>query len=197
MGEAAPRVKMSPEEYLAFERASDEKHEYVDGEIFAMAGGTYEHSLLCSNVTYELRHALIDRPCDVLGSDMKIKVATTNRFFYPDTSVVCGNPIFGDVARDSVLNPKLIVEVLSDSSERYDRGEKFAHYRRVESLQEYVLVSQKEPLVEHYSRQADGVWLYRALGPGERLVLPSVGCAIAVDRIYLKVFPPSSDAGQL
>lgn len=197
MGEAAPRVKMSPEEYLAFERASDEKHEYVDGEIFAISGGTYEHSLLCSNVAYELRHALIDRPCDVLGSDMKIKVATTNRFFYPDASVVCGDPIFGDEVRDSVLNPKLIVEVLSDSSERYDRGEKFAHDRRVESLQEYVLVSQKEPLVEHYSRQADGVWLYRALGRGERLVLPSVGCALAVDRIYLKVFPPSSDAGQL
>jgi Uma2 family endonuclease len=197
MGEAAPRIKMSPEEYLAFERASDEKHEYVDGEIFAMSGGTNEHSLLGSSIVRELGIALLDRPCYVHTSDMRIKVAASNRFFYPDVSVVYGAQVFGDEVRDSVLNPKVIVEVLSDSTERYDRGEKFAHYRRVESLQEYVLASQKEPLVEHYSRQADGVWLYRALGPGEQLVLPSLGCAIAVDRIYLKVFPSSGDAGQL
>jgi len=190
MGEPASRVKMTPEEYLAFERASDEKHEYVDGEIFAMSGGTYEHSLLGSNVTRELGNALIDRPCDVHGSDMKIKVAASNRFFYSDASVVCGPPIFGDDGRDSVLNPKVIVEVLSDSTERYDRGEKFAHYRRIDSLQDYVIVSQTEPLVEQFSRQANGTWLYRALGPGEQLVLASLDCSIPVDRVYLKVFRP-------
>ncbi len=195
MGEAVSRVKMTPEEYLAFERASDEKHEYVDGEIFAMSGGTYEHSLLGSNVVRALGNALVDRPCDVHSSDMKIKVTATNRFFYSDASVVCGSPIFGDDGRDSVVNPKVIVEVLSDSTERYDRGEKFAHYRRIDSLQDYVLVSQTEPLVEQFSRQADGIWLYRALGPGEQLVLTSPDCSIPVDRIYIKVFRPSSNVG--
>jgi Uma2 family endonuclease len=192
MGDAAPRIRMSPEEYLAFERGSADKHEYVDGEIFPMSGGTYEHSLLASNVARELGNALADRPCDVHGPDMRIKVAATNRFFYADASVVCGEPVFADDARDNVLNPKVVVEVLSDSTERYDRGEKFAHYRRIEALREYVLVSQSEPLVEHFSRQADGTWLYRALGPGDELVLPSLGCAVSVDRIYLKVFPAQS-----
>lgn len=186
---------MTPEEYLAFERASPEKHEFADGEIFAMSGGTYAHSLLGTNVAGELRNALSDRPCDVHGADMRIEVAATRRFFYPDVSVVCGPPVFLDDKRDTVLNPKVIVEVLSDSSEGYDRGEKFAHYRRIESLRDYVLVSQTEPLVEHFSRQADGTWLYRALGPGDKLVLPSVDSAVAVDRIYLKVpLSPSKSA---
>lgn len=195
MGDAAARVKMTPEEYLAFERASDVKHEYVDGEIFAMSGGSYEHSLLASNIARELGNALVDRPCDVHGSDMKIRVLASNRFFYSDVSVICGSPIFADEIRDSVVNPKVIVEVLSDSTERYDRGEKFGHYRRLDSLQDYVLVSQTEPLVEQFSRQADGTWLYRALGPADTLVLASLGCSIPVERIYLKVFRPTSNPG--
>jgi Uma2 family endonuclease len=188
MGDAAQQLKMTPEEYLAFERASDTKHEYVDGEIFAMSGGTYEHSLLGANVVGELRSALLDRPCRVHGSDMRIKSAGKPKYHYPDTSVVCGKPIFEDEARDVLLNPKVIVEVLSDSTERYDRGDKFASYRTISTLEEYVLVSQTEVLVEHYHRGTDGTWIYRALGPGERLVLPSLGCEIPVDRIYLKVF---------
>jgi Uma2 family endonuclease len=195
MGEAASRVKMTPDEYLAFERASDVKHEYLDGEIFAKSGGTYEHSLLGSNLTRELGIALLDRPCDVHGSDMKIRVLATNRFFYSDASVVCGAPMFADDGRDSVLNPKVIVEVLSDSTERYDRGEKFAHYRRIDALKEYVLVSQTEPLVEQFSRQPDGIWLYRTLGPGDSLVLASLDCSILIDRVYLEVFRPNTSAG--
>lgn len=185
---------MTPEEYLAFERTSKVKHEYADGEVFAMSGGTYEHSLLASNVVRELGNALVDRPCDVHGADMKIKVAATKRFFYPDASVVCGAPIFADDQRDAVLDPKVVIEVLSDSTERYDRGEKFAHYRRIESLQDYVLVSQTEPLVEHFHRQADGTWLYRALEAGGQLVLTSLDCTIAVADIYRKVFRPSGSA---
>ncbi len=195
MGEAASHVKMIPEEYLAFERTSDERHEYVDGEIFVMSGNTYEHSLLGSNIVRELGNELTDRPCDVHGSDMKIRIAATNRFFYSDISVICGAPIFADDKRDSVLNPKVIVEVLSESTEGYDRGDKFAHYRRLDSLQDYVLVSQTEPLVEQFTRGPDGVWLYRVLGPGQQLILASLDCAIPVDRIYLKVFQPPSDAG--
>jgi Uma2 family endonuclease len=184
---------MSPEEYLAFERASDQKHEYADGEIFAMSGGTHEHSLIAGNVHGELRNALMERPCVVHGSDMRIKVAATNRYFYPDVSVVCGRPVFQDATRDVLLNPKAVIEVLSDSTERYDRGDKFQHYQQIASLTEYVLVSQTAPLVEHYARQADGSWIYRALGPGEHVRLASLECEIAVDRIYLKVFDAARD----
>jgi Uma2 family endonuclease len=185
---------MTPEEYLAFERASDVKHELVDGEIFAMSGGTHEHSLLGTNIAGELRSALVERPCLVHGPDMKIKSAGQksagkDKYHYPDASVVCGKPIFEDETRDVLLNPKVVVEVLSDSTERYDRGDKFASYRTIGTLEDYVLVSQTDVLVEHYHRGTDGAWIYRALGPGERLVLASVGCEIPVERIYLKVFP--------
>jgi Uma2 family endonuclease len=185
---------MTPAEYLAFERASDQKHEYADGEIFAMAGGTREHSLIAQNIAGELRNALLDRPCEVHGSDLRIQIASAQRYFYPDVSVVCGSPRFADDKRDTVENPKLIVEVLSETTERYDRGDKFAFYRTLDSLQDYVLASQTQPLVEHYRRGPDGTWVYRALGPGERLVLESLGCEVAVDRAYLKVFEaPATD----
>lgn len=189
MGEAAQRLKMTPQEYLAFERASDEKHKYVDGEIFPMSGGTREHSLLGANVTGELRSALLERPCEVHGSDMKIKTVAPPDYHYPDVSVICGQPVFEDETRDVLLNPKLIVEVLSDSTERYDCGDKFAGYRTIDTLQDYVLVSQKQVLVEHYHRLPDGTWIYRALRAGERLALASLESEIPVDRIYLKVFP--------
>ncbi len=179
---------MTPEEYLTFERASGEKHQYVDGEIFAMSGGTREHSLLGHNVGVELGTALLDRPCEVHGSDLKIKSAS-GKYHYADAFVLCGSPVFEDEARDVVLNPKVIVEVLSPSTERYDRGDKFAAYREIASFMDYVLVSQAAVLVEHFHRQADGTWLYRTLGPGERLVLPSLGCEVSVDRLYLEVFP--------
>jgi Uma2 family endonuclease len=187
MGDAARQLGMTPEEYLAFERGSDIKHEYVNGEIFAMSGGTREHSLASANALGELRSALLDRPCEVHGPDMKVKAAGP-KYHYPDVSVVCGRPLFEDETRDVLVNPKAIVEVLSDSTERYDRGEKFASYRTIATLDDYVLVSQTAVLVEHYHRQSDGTWIYRALGPGERLSLGALGCDIPVDRIYLKVF---------
>jgi Uma2 family endonuclease len=187
MGAAAQKLKMTPAEYLAFERASDERHEYAGGEIFAISGGTREHSLASQNIAGELRNALLERPCEVHGPDMKIKTLA-GKYHYADAFVICGSPLFEDETRDVVLNPKLIVEVLSDSTERYDRGDKFTSYRTLTTLEEYVLVSQSTVLVEHYHRLPDGTWLYRALGPGERLVLESLGCEIPVDRIYLKVF---------
>lgn len=193
MANAAQVTKLTPEEYLAFERASETKHEYVDGEVFAMSGGTREHSLIGQNIARELGNALLDWPCEVHGSDMRVKVVARRRYFYPDVSVVCGSPVLEDETRDTLLNPKVVVEVLSESTERYDRGDKFFHYRAVESLQEYVLASQTEPLLEQFSRRPDGTWIYRALGPGERLVLATLDCAILVDRAYLKVFaaPPA------
>lgn len=178
---------MTPEEYLAFERGSEQRHEYVDGEVFAMSGGTREHSLLATNVAAALSDALLERPCEVHGPDMKIR-AGEPKYHYPDASVVCDRPLFEDETRDVLLNPRLVVEVLSPSSERYDRGDKFASYRTIPTLEDYVLVSQTAVLVEHYHRGPEGTWIYRALGPGERLVLASLGCEIPVERIYRKVF---------
>jgi Uma2 family endonuclease len=187
MGEAAQRLKMTFEEYLAFERDSDQKHELVGGEIYAMSGGSREHSLLATNFARELGNALEARPCEVHGPDMKIKAADGD-CHYPDVSVVCGPPAFADGKRDAILNPKAIVEVLSDSTEHRDRHDKFASYRTIETLVDYVMVAQWAVRVEHFHRRPDGAWLFRALGPGETLVLPSVGCEIAVDRVYSKVF---------
>ncbi|WP_437317892.1 Uma2 family endonuclease [Sorangium sp. So ce385] len=188
MAQAAARTGLSPQEYLAFERSSPLRHEYADGEIFAMAGGTLEHSAVAANVIGELRSALQGRGCRVLTSDMRVKIAATRRYVYPDGAVVCSRPEFEDEQRDTLLNPRLVVEVLSDSSEAYDRGEKFAQYRTLPSLQEYVLASQKAPRIEVFTRQPDGAWLLRIHGPGERAALSSLDCALDVDRVYLDVF---------
>lgn len=183
---------MSPEEYLSFERASEVRHEYVNGEVFAMAGGTREHSLIAGNCIRELGNALRDKPCEVHGSDLRIKIEATNRYVYPDASVVCGDTRFEDLARDTVLNPVVVVEVLSDSTEAYDRGEKFEQYRTIGSLEDYVIVSQKKVRVEHFVRRDDGRWMLAVLGSGDRLELGSIDCEVAVDELYSKVFAQSS-----
>jgi Uma2 family endonuclease len=195
MGDAAVRSRLTPEEYLAFERSSEQRHEFADGEIFAMSGGTREHSLIAVNIAGELRHALLDRPCEVHASDMRVKIQPTGRYLYPDASVVCGRPLFEDATRDTLLNPVLIVEVLSDSSEAYDRGDKFAQYRTIESLKEYVLASQKEARIEHFRRLPDGSWLLRIFQRGDRVGLDSTGIELSVDRAYLKVFDPPAAEG--
>jgi Uma2 family endonuclease len=195
MAQAAARSRLSPEEYLAFERSSEQRHEFADGEIFAMSGGTREHSLVAVNIAGELRLALLDRPCEVHASDMRIKIQATKRYLYPDASVVCGPPAFEDATRDTLLNPVVIVEVLSDSSEAYDRGDKFGQYRTIETLKEYVLASQKEARIEHFRRLPDGSWLLRILQRGDRVRLESIDGEIAVDRAYLKVFDPPPGEG--
>jgi len=194
MGHAAVRTGLSPEEYLALERSSERRHEYADGEIFAMSGGSEEHSLLAGNVIREIGNAVSDRGCRVLTSDMRIKITARNRYVYPDASVVCDRSAFEDDKRDTLLNPLVLVEVLSDSSEAYDRGDKFAQYRTIPSLSEYVLLSQKEPRIEVFTRQPDGGWMLRSYGPGERAALTSLACELDVDRAYLNVFrePASS-----
>lgn len=196
MGQAAVRTGLSPQEYLEIERSSPERHEFAGGEIFAMAGGTREHNLTAGNIFAELRLALLQRRCEVYSSDMRIKIAATGRYVYADSAVVCGRPVFEDETRDTLLNPIVIVEVLSSSTEAYDRGDKFAQYRTIPSFQDYVLASQKEPRIEHFRRMPDGTWLLRILLPGETLVLDSIGCELAVDRAYLKVFDePESGEG--
>jgi Uma2 family endonuclease len=188
MGEAAARMRMTEEEYLAFERNSEEKHEYADGEIFAMSGGSMEHSNVAANIIGELRNALAGRGCRVLTSDMRIRIDASRRYVYPDGSVVCGRAELADNQRDVLLNPRLIVEVLSESSERYYRGDKFAEYRTIPSFQEYVIASQWEPLLEVFTRQPDGSWNLRVYGPGQRAALRSLDVAIDVDRVYADVF---------
>ena len=190
-GTAAKKIR-TPEEYLAGERSSSEKHEFFDGEIFAMAGASFEHNKIVANLVGELRSALRHRPCDVTPSDLRVKVPATGLYTYPDVTVLCGEPLFEDEARDTLLNPTVLVEVLSDSTEGYDRGKKFRNYRSITTFREYVLVAQDMMSVERYTRGDDGVWSLHERGPGEQLVLASLGCEIAVDEIYLKVFPAGS-----
>jgi Uma2 family endonuclease len=188
MGQAAVRSGVSPEEYLAFERSAEMRHEYADGEIFAMSGGTLEHSQTAGNVVRELGNAVSERGCRVLTSDMRIKIASRGRYVYPDASVVCEQPIFEDDKRDTLLNPLLVIEVLSASSEAYDRGDKFRQYQTIPSVREYVLLSHTEPRIEVFTRQTDGGWLLRSYGPGERAPLASLACELDVDRTYVNVF---------
>lgn len=177
------------EEYLAAERAQTEvKHEYVDGEVFAMTGASFNHNLIVLNLGGELRAQLKDRPCRVLPSDMRVRVDAANAGKYPDLVALCDAPRFQDERHDVLLNPTLIVEVLSRSTEAYDRGGKFAIYRRLPSLEEYVLVSQERPLVEVFTRQPDGRWLLsEAEGLDAQTVLESIGCRVALGEIYDKV----------
>jgi Uma2 family endonuclease len=192
----AEKKVWTPEEYLAWEREAPEKHEYFQGEVFAMAGAKRRHNLLALNLGAELRDALRRRRCEVYASDMRVRVPATGLYTYPDVVVVCGTPRFEDEEEDTLLNPVVLVEVLSKSTSSYDRGEKFESYRTIPSFKEYLLVSQTKVLVEHFARQADGSWLMREHRAGEQVTLASVEAKIAVDEIYLKAFDvPSEDEG--
>jgi Uma2 family endonuclease len=195
MGQPAEKKGLSPAEYLALERASEMKHEYADGEVFAMSGCTRAHSLLTSNANGELREALLERPCEVHTSDMRVKIPATDRYVYPDATVVCGEPVFEDGVLDTLMNPQVVVEVLSESSEHYDRGDMFAQYRSIPTVTDYVLVAEDAVRVEHFRRQPGGKWLLESLGPGDALALESVGARIPIDRLYLKVPLPAGAAG--
>ncbi len=191
-GQAATRTGMTVEEYLDFERRAEEKHEFLDGEVFAMSGGTRQHSDVASNIIREIGNALRRRQCWVNGSDMRVKTGT-GLYTYPDASVVCGDRVFEDERQDTLLNPSVVIEVLSESTEAYDRGKKFEHCRSILSLTDYVLASQKEVLIEHFTKQSDGSWVMREARAGDRLVLASIECEVAVDDLYLKVFDELAD----
>jgi Uma2 family endonuclease len=182
MQHAAPPTRMTHAEYLALEEKSETKHEYVNGEVFAMAGGTIEHGALAAAVTVALGNALQGRPCRVLSSDVRVRVKATGLSTYPDVSVVCNKVETDADDEHGVLNPSLIVEVLSDSTEAYDRGEKAAHYRRLPSLREYVLLSQHEPRIEVHRRNERGNWeLVAEARKGERAELRACGDPIVLD----------------
>ena len=183
-----PNYYLSPEEYLTLERGAEFKSEYVDGVMYAMAGGSERHNLIAGNLITEFNVQLRKTDCKVYPSDLKVRVPNSRRFFYPDVSIVCGETRFADDEKDVVLNPVVIVEVLSESTAAFDRGKKFQSYQQIESLREYLLVSQDEFVVEHFLRQDDEHWLYtKAGGLDESLTLPTVKCQLALSDIYSKV----------
>ncbi|HEX6985850.1 MAG TPA: Uma2 family endonuclease [Planctomycetaceae bacterium] len=153
-----PRYRYTVEEYLAFERGAPSKHEYFAGNIYAMTGASRRHVLIVTNLVTALTNRLADRPCEVYSNDMRLKVSSTGLYTYPDVMVACGEPRFEDAEIDTLLNPQVVVEILSRSTKDYDLGEKFEHYREVESITDYVLVSQDARRVERRSRQPNGAW---------------------------------------
>lgn len=192
---ALAKPRLTPEEYLAFERKAEFKSEYFAGEMFAMAGATRAHNLIVLNVSSTLRQELRRRPCEVYPTDMRVKVSPAGLYTYPDVTVVCGKPQFEDENEDVLLNPLVLVEVLSESTEDYDRGRKFEHYRKVDSLREYVLIEQDRPHVMRFERQQDNTWvLWETDRMEETLKLPAIGCDLPLAEIYEKV-EFSSDRG--
>lgn len=193
-----PVHRSTPEEYLRRERDSDVRHEYYHGEVFAMAGGSPDHSLIASNVSGELRSRLKGNLCRVYESNLRVRIPRTTLYTYPDVSVICGERQFDplDMNKETVLNPALIVEVLSPSTESWDRGGKFQNYREIESLREYVLVSSNKALVETFLRQPDGTWVMNPTASREAVApLKSLGIELSLAEVYdgVEFATPSSD----
>lgn len=187
----------TPEEYLALERHAEFKSEYIDGEIVAMTGATIRHNAIAGSFLVALYTRLRGGPCRVSGSDLRVQIAGGRRYVYPDLLAYCGDPKTSDASLDTLTNPVLIVEVLSPSTEAYDRGEKFAYYRSIESLQEYVLVAQDRAMVERFVRHGD-LWVFSAFsGLDAEVELTSVGCTVPLREIYENVeFPaPTPEPG--
>jgi Uma2 family endonuclease len=190
MSLSQPPKRYTPQEYYALEREATYKSDYYDGEIFAMAGGTIAHSLICSNLVREVGNRLKGSPCAAYESNLRLKVQATGLRCYPDISVLCGrldrDP--EDPTLQTVTNPTVLIEVLSESTEAFDRGFKASNYRRIESLRAYVLVSQESPHVEIYERQAEGTWLLReAKGLDAQVKIPSIDVALPLAEIYDRV----------
>lgn len=184
------------EDYLALERESTEvRHEYVQGQVLAMTGGSYEHSLITANMVRRLGNQLEGGPCVVLSSDMRIRIETADACAYPDVSVLCGDPVFHDQRRDVLTNPTLIAEVLSPSTEAYDRGGKFALYRQLPSLRHYLLIAQDQIAVDVFTRQPDGRWLLDAFADADAVIaLEELDCRLRVQEFYDRVvFGASED----
>jgi Uma2 family endonuclease len=183
-----PKTYLTPEQYLEIERKAEYKSEYYRGEMFAMAGAKWNHNLIVAHLIMQLGLQLRSRPCSVTPGDMRVHVNATGLYTYPDVVVVCGEPQFLDGELDTLLNPTLIAEVLSPSTEAYDRGRKFEQYRSLESLAGYLLISSQRVSAELFARQSGGRWLLTAAGSLEdTLELPVIGCRVALADVYEKV----------
>ena len=191
MVRVAERSQLTADEYLAWEREQPVRHEFYHGEVFAMAGGSMRHNALCGRVIESFGAQLRGR-CVVLTSDQRVVAAQRDRYVYPNVSAVCGPAIAEPGANDVLANPTILVEVLSSSTEQYDRGLKWEGYQRIESLTDYVLVSQTEPRIEHFRRDRTRTWVYQFAGAGERLVLSS-GVELDVDAIFAGMMALSGD----
>jgi len=196
MSSAATKKRFTPQEYLALERKSETRNEYYNGEIFAMAGASREHNLIAGNLFRDIGNQLEDRPCETYMNDMRVWIEATGLYTYPDVVVVCGEPRFQNREVDTLLNPAVIVEVLSPTTEAYDRGDKFRHYRRIDSLREFVLISQDRMMVERYTRQGKDWVLSDMTDPDQVLKLESIGCQIPLGRIYAKIKFPEPGAAE-
>jgi Uma2 family endonuclease len=184
-------TKLTEEQYLELDRAAEFKSEYFDGEMFAMSGGSMRHADLQSNLQGELYAALRNGQCRVYGPDFRVRVSSSI-YTYPDVSVVCGKRLLADDRQDALLNPVAIFEVLSPSTETYDRGLKFQHYRTIATLQEYILVDQSQVRIEQYTRQDNNVWAlrdYQSLD--DQVTLASIGVSLSLGRIYDRVELPT------
>jgi Uma2 family endonuclease len=179
--------RYTPAEYLALERAAEFKSEYVTGQIYALAGASRAHNLIVLNVASIIHGQLRGRPCEAYVSDMRVRVSETGLYTYPDVAALCGEARFEDSHLDTLVNPSTIVEVLSESTESYDRGENFAHYRRLATLREYLLVAQDRVRAELYVRQGEQ-WVLSEFSELDATVpLPSIDCALSVREIYQRV----------
>ncbi len=202
MSRPQARIHFTEAEYLAIERDSEEKHEYLDGRIYAMAGETEEHNTICVNIAGELRAQLKGGPCRTFSKDIKVRSGPEPKssrsrlglYSYPDVLVACGERVFHDRYRDVLLNPAVIIEVLSKYTEAFDRGEKFARYRAwLPPLTDYLLVSQDKPVIEHYRRQPNGEWLLATVsGLDASLSIASIGCELKLSEVYDGVSFPAA-----
>jgi Uma2 family endonuclease len=183
-----PKPYLTPEEYLALERQAETRSEYWQGETYALAGASTNHTIIGANTLAELVMQLKGRPCTAHTNDLRVKVARTGLYTYPDVTVVCGKAEFEDRSEDTLLNPTVLIEVLSPSTEAYDRGTKFEFYRTLESLTDYLLISQSKPIIEHFTRQPDDRWLLSTYKGLEAVApIPSIGCELHLADVYDKV----------
>jgi Uma2 family endonuclease len=182
---SSPARTITPAEYLAAERAAETKSEYYAGQVFAMTGASLAHNWIVSNLVAEIARQLKGTPCEVLPSDMRLHIVVTGLYTYPDVTIVCDEPQLEDEHRDTLLNPTVLIEVLSRSTEGYDRGHKAEHYRQIPSLQEYLIVRQDAPRIERYQRLGEREWtLTEAIGLEESVRLASVPCVLALREVY-------------
>ena len=181
--------QLTPQEYLELERRSETKHEFVNGEMFDMAGASRSHNLIVTNIVGELRLQLKGRRCEVYPNDMRVHIPDTGMYTYPDAVVACGTPRLTDDKRDTLLNPTALFEVLSPSTEAYDRGAKAAHYRRIASLRHYVFIAQDAPHIECYTRQDESRFWYltEADGLEAEIALTEIACVLKLAEVYDKV----------
>jgi len=184
----APDRRLSEQEYLEIERGLETKNEFYLGKMFAMSGASRKHIVITGNIASEIHQQFKDRKCEVYQADMRVKVSPTGLYTYPDVVALCHEPKFEDAAVDTLLNPQVIIEVASKSTEQYDRRIKFAHYKTLDSLQVYIMVSQEQPVVERFIRQPDGQWL---LWIGDKLsdelIINCIGCKLRLSDIYARI----------